>query len=155
MNAPRTLGSYFVTGKRDNGETFAKCTDDAPQWLRDAIMTAHDSDLPNDWVYAECRAACEAIDEGSLGANDDDDGRDDGRDHADGRVDVYTRALFMWAADMCLTDTFASAEQDAEDGAGTLEGTTVQQLTVIQYYAIRRIAAIMCEAYHAAKEAAE
>ena len=132
MTTTRKLGSYFVKGKRNNGETFVTCTDDRPEWLHDAIHEAHGSDLPDDWVYAECEAACDAIDDGSL------TGDDSVHEFADARVDVYTRDLYRWAADKCLSDTYASAESDASDCG--MPDETEKRIAIIQYHAIARIA---------------
>lgn len=139
------LGTWFQTGKRDNGDTFVSLKDDRPDWLQDAVRDAHSDMLPDDWVYAECEAACNAIDEGSL--KDDDDLHE----HADGRVDIYTRARFQWAADKCNSILFAEAEErakDASDGSGDI----AEQLRLIQYHAIAAIATTMLDA---AKEAAD
>ena len=56
--------SHFVIHTRADGETFTTLADDAPAWLQEAVREAHQGDLPNDWVYAECRAAAEAFDAG-------------------------------------------------------------------------------------------
>jgi hypothetical protein len=137
------LGSFFVTGKRDNGEMFVSLKDERPEWLHEAVHAAHGSDLPNDWIYAECRAACDAIDDGSLTlAEDSDDGL---HEHADSRVDIYTRELYQWAADMCLSDAYANAESEAADILGD-ESDTIKRLGAIQYCAIRSIAATILDA---------
>lgn len=115
--------------------------DNRPEWLQDAIREAHCSDLPRDWIYQECEAACDAIDDGSL--SDDDSVHE----HADGRVDTYTKDRFEWSADMCLTDTFAAAESDLEDMGGESSDMT-DRIGRLQYCAIARIARIMLEAWH-------
>jgi hypothetical protein len=142
------LGSFFVTGKRDNGESFTTLRDDRPEWLQDAVREAHAGDFPNDWIYSECRAACEAIDAGDL--SDDDNLHE----HADSRVDVYTRHLYQWAADFCLSDTWANAESEVDDmGTGPMVGVTLpagssslQRITTVQYCARATIARIMLSA---------
>jgi hypothetical protein len=133
------LGSFFVTGKRNDGTPFVSLKDERPEWLHDAVHAAHGSDMPNDWIYSECAQACHAIDEESL---TDDDSL---FEHADSRVDIYTRDLYQWAADMCLSDTFAGAESEAADVLGE-ESDTVKRLSAIQCFAIQSIARIMLEA---------
>lgn len=133
------LGDFFKRDTRHDGTKFVTLADNRPDWLHDAVYEAHQSDLPNDWIYAECEAACDAIDDGSL---TDEDSL---HSHADCRVDVYTRDLYQWAADMCLSDTFAAAESDAED-IGDPPNETEKRLAQLQYYAIARIARIMLEA---------
>ncbi len=99
--------------------------------------------MPNDWIYAECRAACAAIDDESLS---DDDGYSL-HSHADSQVDTYTRDLFQWGADMCLTDTYSNAESEAED-CGFTEGATIEEhFRAIQYHAVYAIAATILGAW--------
>lgn len=134
------IGQFFETKTRDDGTKFTTLADNRPDWLHDAVYEAHQSDLPNDWIYAECEAACDAIDDGVLA---DDDSV---HEYADRRVDVYTRELYRWAADMCLSDTFAAAESDDEDVGTPDKDSTVDRLMRLQYHAIARIARIMLEA---------
>lgn len=143
----RKLGSFFVKLERnaeDPASVAVTLTDDHPEWLKEAIYDAHDGTGPNDWVYEECLAACDAIDDGSLTCGDD------AHEHADGRVDVYTQARFVWAACFCLSSLFAEAEEQAKDGADGIEDVG-DHLGRVQYYAIERIARIILDAY-AAKE---
>lgn len=135
------LGSFFETRKRDNGDEYSTLIDSRPEWLHNAVREAHSGDLPNDWIYLECRAACDAIDEGSLR---DDDAM---HEYADGRVDVYTQALYQWAADFCLSRVWAEAESEAEDFG--VEGAIEDKLRSIQFCAIRRIAQAMLDAMRA------
>jgi len=140
------LSKFFVDDKRDNGESFVKTTDDRPEWLQDAIREAHCSDLPNDWIYETSRAVCGAIDDGAL---TDDDSL---HEWSDSYVDVYTRDRMQWVSDMCLSGTFANAENEAEDmGCETTDMT--ERAGVLQYCAIRNIASIILQAYQSAKEA--
>lgn len=116
-----------------------------PDWLHDAIRTAHASDLPNDWIYEECQAACDAIDEGSLTDEDSI------HEYADGRVDVYTKARYDWAAQFCLSTTYADAESEDNDCGG--EGSDVaERLGRLQYFAIARIARTILEAHDEQKD---
>jgi hypothetical protein len=133
------LRSHWVCAVRTNGEAYCHLADDAPQWLKDAVHEAHQTDLPNDWIYNECRAACDAIDDERL---QDEDGM---HGHCDGRVDVYTKVLYRWAADMCLSDTWACAEENAEEMGD--EGTMVDRLMRIQLCAIESIASTILHAW--------
>ncbi|HEV2310777.1 MAG TPA: hypothetical protein VGU73_09645 [Acidimicrobiia bacterium] len=135
---------YFTTGTRESGKTFTKLTDDAPEWLKTAVREAHQGTLPNDWIYAECRAAVEAVDSGALDVEDEDD--DDVHNHADAQVDVYTQELFQWAADFCLTDTFSAAEEEAENMGYGEDDDVSKRLAAIQYAALRHIADTMKQA---------
>ena len=143
----KPLASHFVTKKRGRGPkapTFVSLKDTRPDWLRAAVYAAHCEDLPNDWIYAECLAACEAIDAGDLGNSVYQE--DMIHEYADSRVDIYTRDLYQWAADFCLSNTFAGAESSAAD-MGEADGRDmVDRIKVLQYLAIENIARIMLDA---------
>jgi hypothetical protein len=146
------LGSFFVTGKRNDGTPFVSLKDERPEWLHDAVHAAHGSDMPNDWIYRECEAACDAIDEGRF------NGRywqDNVSEHADGRVDVYTRKLYQWAADFCLSDTFAEAQSRADEFGSPSDASQEKRIAIIQYCAIERIANVMIEAWREEGERAD
>jgi hypothetical protein len=78
----------FETRTRDNGETFVALTDDAPEWLRDAVYDAHGGLLPDDWTYAACSNLLDLL------AECDDVDADP---YFDDDVDVYTSDLLDWA----------------------------------------------------------
>ena len=132
--------SPFETKTRDAGERFVTLTDDAPEWLQEAVRLAHHDTMPHDWVYAECEAAYDAY--------QDQEGRPDDHEHTDGRVDVYTKELYAWAADMCLTDLYSEAESRANE-LGTKCEDTSQRLASIQYCAIELIATVIFDAIEA------
>jgi hypothetical protein len=143
------FSKHFVSDKRDNGETFTTLKDDRPEWLQDAVREAHQTDLPNDWIYGECKAAVEAFDEGSLTDEDSI------HEYADGRVDIYTKDVYQWAADMCLSSTFSYAEEEAEGMGVDLKGGVVKLLQTVQYCAISTIARTMLEACTKAERGAD
>jgi hypothetical protein len=138
--------AHFEKRGRENGEAFITLKEDAPGWLRDAVYEAHDGALPNDWVYAECFAACEAIDEGSITVSPEiDDDMEDVHGYVDARVDIYTKDRFRWAADMCLTELFANAEERATELCSDAM-PMADRLGAVQYAAIERITEAMLEA---------
>lgn len=130
-----TIASYFKSGTRDNGERFVTLTDERPEWLQDAVRDAHRGTMPNDWIYDECRAAVEAFEDQTI------EDEDDVHEYVDGRVDVYTKALYQWAADFCLTDTWSEAEVEAAEFGEIPE--TERLIAQIQYCVIRYIAEVM------------
>ena len=133
----------FETRKRANGETFVTLGDDAPEWVRDAVYEAHGGDMPDDWTLAECSAAFDACESGELADEDAIHA------YAEGRVDVYTAALYRWAADHCLGDVFGRADDEADE-TGPYK-TTVDRLTAVQYHAIASIARTIRDAYFGRK----
>jgi hypothetical protein len=132
---PTDIASNFERKERAQGESYITLKDDHPEWLKDAVHEAHHDTLPNDWIYEECHAAVEAFDTGCLL---DEDAV---HQYVDGRVDTYTRDLYQWAADFCLTDTWAEAEADAKEMG--LPEETEKRIACIQYAAIRHIAETM------------
>jgi hypothetical protein len=142
-----TFASHFKTETRADGAHYVTLVEGKPEWLQEAVREAHQGTLPSDWIYAECKAAVEAFDAGELA---DEDAV---FDHVEGRVDVYTKSLYQWAADFCLTGTWASAEQEATDMG--LPDETEKRIAAIQYAAIRHVADAMRDACaRAAKEGA-
>jgi len=141
-----SYASHFETKTRTSGEKFVTLADSRPGWLHEAVRTAHQGTLPNDWIYAECEAAALAFDDGQL------DDEDDVHMYVDGRIDIYTKDLYQWAADFCLTDTWAEAEVEARDMG--LPEETEKRIACIQYAAIRHIAETMREACMEARDEA-
>lgn len=130
----------FVTKTRDDGTEYTTLSDGAPEWLTEVVREAHDGSLPNDWVYSECRAAFEAERDEST------DVSDWVHEHSDSQVDIYTNALYQWAADLCGSSLFAAAEEEA-NGMGIADNASIEdRLKAIQYCAIARIAALIAQA---------
>lgn len=133
--------TYFVTKQRNNGGEYVALTDESPAWLLEAVREAHQGTLPNDWIFAECQAAVEACDKGDINEGEL-------YDYVNGRTEVYTRDLFLWAADMCVSDIWALAEESANEIG--MPDSTIDRIAAIQAEAIRYIAEIMvkaCEAH--------
>jgi hypothetical protein len=86
---------YFETRKRESGESFVTLTDDRPEWLHDAVMAAHDDELPNDWRYETCRDIVQALAE----LDDDADMDDAPWQIADMLTPAYNAQRVGWLAD--------------------------------------------------------
>lgn len=142
------IGSFFEKKTRDDGSVFVTLADNRPDWLYDAVYDAHQGDPPCDWIYAECEAAADAIDDESL------TDEDDLHEHADSRVDIYTKELFRWQADMCLTSTYSYAEERASE-LGTETKDMVKAVMALQYCAIETIANTILQAWLLEKQQAE
>lgn len=82
-----TYHQYFTQSKRYNGDVFYKLTDNAPEWLSDAIRDAHAGMMPDDYTYEWAYdAAC---------AYDDLDGDMDNA-ISDLEAEPYYKALAAW-----------------------------------------------------------
>lgn len=133
------LPKYFTSRKRANGENYYTLTDDAPEILKSAVRNAHFGDLPNDWVYDVAAEAWQEATRHGLTS-------EDVPQYADGLVSVYTKEIYQWAADMCLTYTYSAAKDMAED-CGALTGDPEKQLRAIQYFATEAIVQAMVDAH--------
>lgn len=76
------MREFFTRNDRD----VTRLTDDAPDWLYDAVKEAHDEELPNEWRFRHCHAIAVAIDEGDS----------DAFEIAGNLVDIYTPMLIEW-----------------------------------------------------------
>lgn len=89
---------FFEVRERASGESFVTLTDDAPDWLRDAVYEAHDDEMPNDWRYQVCADIFESLDLEPEG---------DAFELADVLADVYTGDLFSWYGDHLARQGYA------------------------------------------------
>ncbi len=134
------MKSPFVTKTREpSGTEYVTLADNAPKWLYNTVRDAHQGDMPNDWIFQVCKDAYEA---------EDLDPTADGAIHefADSSVDIYTKDLYQWAADMCLTSTYSNAQSNAEDFGQSNAQPIKDQLKIIQYCAIAYIAEVIANA---------
>lgn len=92
-NLARALADSFEQRTRDNGETFYCLTDNAPEWMREAMRDAHGDMLPDDTRYRMIRSAVYSLTDYSP-----DDWEDCLHEMADSLVDVYTADLTAWLA---------------------------------------------------------
>ena len=140
------LASFFETRTRDNGDKFVTCIDTTPEWLAAAIRDAHQGDMPSDWIFETIKATCEAIDDGPFDA-------DSIGEFADANLEIYTKALYQWAADMCGSSTYSAAEEQASEvGSCDANASIEDRIRVIQYYAIQYIADSILQARDANPE---
>ena len=128
------MTNYFETRTRDNGETFVTRTDDAPDWLADAVRAAHDDEFPNDWRYVTCRAIFEAFEDGSS----------DPSEVADSLVDVYTADLFEWlAGDLGRS---AYVDEAMTEGLTSPSSSIEERIRLGQYLCIEAMVRVLAEA---------
>lgn len=140
------MKQYWKTGERiltgGAGEQYSYLTDDAPEWLKVAVRDAHMGTLPNDWIYAECRAACEAIESGDLT-------RERFEDYADIRIDIYTSDLAKWEYDLKQTLLMAEARERLKDMSYTSFGIDEDErrMQLLQYAAISLVCEVIMQAW--------
>lgn len=134
------LTSYFQRKTRDDGSTFVTLTDDAPEWLRDAVYAAHDGEMPNDWRYSMCESIVDAL--ADYGYPTDDDAGEWG-EIADSHVEVYNHQLAQWLADNVEREQYVSAWHD---DYGSQYDEIWSSLRGAQYVALSQMVAILADA---------
>jgi hypothetical protein len=90
---------YFETGVRtDSGKSFVKCTEDAPEDLKELIYQIHnksfDGCFPNDWIYEIIWEAFEALEKDKL-------------EDISIEADIYDRELYEWLGN-CFSDEYCN-----------------------------------------------
>lgn len=92
------MSKAFVTGTRDNGETYDFVPNDhKEECIQDVIYAAHLDTMPNDWHYKAIRLAVDYISE--CVTDPGDDMSDHAHSFADGVSPVYTHELLKWLSD--------------------------------------------------------
>jgi hypothetical protein len=145
-----TFSNFFTVNTDTDGKRYTALTDDCPDWLRAAVVAAHRGSPPSDWVHVECRDAAIAFDEEVISDPTDDDAI---YEYIDDRVTASARELYQWAADLCTTELFAAAEQDAaelEDPEAPRVRRGPPGLKSVQYSAIKHVVDTVCLACLAA-----
>lgn len=85
----------FEIATRDDGESYVRRCDDAPEWVGDLVRAAHDF-LPDDWRYASIWAALGAIED--AGAESELACAHLRHEWADDNVDTYSSDRVAWLA---------------------------------------------------------
>ena len=97
MNTRKTLATLFasslVTRHRNDDSTYICTVDNAPEWIKEAIHSAHGDMLPDDWRYRMISRVAD-----SLTDTAPDDWQECATEIADSCVDVYTGRLTDWLA---------------------------------------------------------
>lgn len=81
--------TFFMKDKRNDGAEFWK-TENAPEWLSNLCMDAHESMLPEDWKYGFIVEALDAL------SSDEHDDPSEARDSLE--PDIYNHELHRWLA---------------------------------------------------------
>lgn len=146
------IGHFFVGAVRSDGSEYVLLTDDAPDWLKDAVREAHDFELPDDWRYATAAAIAVSLDEAL-----DEEGVDgwgwDGWDDwvmstAEALVDVYNTDLARWLAGDVRRGEYVDRSID-EFGATDVGADVFRSIRVGQFYCIEEMARVLLAAWGA------
>lgn len=89
------LAASFITDARINGDRFAKLTDDAPEWVKDAVYSAHDGRMPDDGIYNLCASIASDLTEYDMTGKCPEDHL---REIADNSVSCYHMDRYRWLA---------------------------------------------------------
>ena len=121
----RQLADAFTTSTRASGEEYHKLRDDAPEWTKAVPKNAHDAvdgRLPCDWLY---RLAANAAD-WAAGFGEAEAARDAVCEFADDSTDVYTNALYLWAASPANRALCDRAAEEFGGGPATIDTAAVE-----------------------------
>jgi len=132
------MREFFEVRKRDNGEGFYTLTDDAPEWLRDAVMAAHGEESPNDWRYDMCDSIADRIDDIGDALTDDD-----AHEIADGLVDIWNAGRTAWLAGDLSRATYVDDAVSECIGDGS---SIIDMIGVGQYLCLRDMASVLIAA---------
>lgn len=124
---------------RDNPRGVWTLKDESPEWMRDAMHSAHsDGRLPDDWIFENCASMLDRIAECEH-ADDCDT-----CEIADAHVDIYTADLTAWCASS-LRNVEACDEAVSEGLAGD-DADLVRRMSVGQYILLDRACAALIAA---------
>lgn len=151
----KEFADAFTFGNRaSTGERYTFLRDGSPEWMKDAVYSAHGSGqfLPNDWIYLVCRSAAQDMaSEESESARDWRDSRS--HDWADGEVDTGDASALAWGSDNY--GLASQYEYEAEAELGKIGGSAARRLQVAQFFAASAIGNAIAEAIQAQVDAAE
>lgn len=113
-HALRFFVSSFTENSRADGSSFLCLKPDSPEWMRTAIMLAHDEEWPNNSRYTLIRDALQSLSDYS--PSNEEEARDVLWDIAINLIPVYTSELLGWfsANPSRLFDCDSAAEETGE-----------------------------------------
>lgn len=111
--AATQLSDAFETRTRANGEVFKCLKDGSPEWIEEAVQSAHGDMMPNDWSYRLISHIASSIDE-YASDNDIDELRDLDSEIIDRAIPVYTRDQLDWLSSNL--ERLGYCDQAREDG---------------------------------------
>jgi len=136
----RNITRFFERKHRDNGEAFYCLTDNAPDWLTDAVREAHDDEFPNDWRYNICHSIISDLDDATAPTDDDDM-----HESADTLVDIYNSDRLTWLHDSL--GRIAYCDEAQSDGLTAEPADVFGIIGAGQYVCILQMAYVLRDAY--------
>lgn len=141
------FAAAFTTDTRNDGATFYKLADGSPKWMSDAVMTAHDDIMPNDWVYEQCSRVADR-----MADTDPEKWEDYCGEWADSMVDIYNADRTAWLASHLA---FAAVVDDAVEELGHSDQGIFGDIGIGQYVFIQQIAGYLIQAVNNKAEASD
>lgn len=131
------LSEAFEHKERDQpnefgDKDFVSLRKGSPEWMTDAVRTAHDGIMPNDWIYAACNSMADHMAE-----REPEEWDDAVSEWADGEVDVYNAARTRWLAAHL---DFGAAVDEAVEELGHSDQGVFGDIGLGQYRVLERIA---------------
>lgn len=133
----------FSEQTRDDSSHFFILPESASEWMRDALRSAHDEELPNDWRFGMVRSIAYAIAE----CESIENAREDAMEIADRLADIYTGRLLNWYAEM--PSRLDYCDQYRETFGADAADTTLSHLMAAQAYAIEQMIHVILNACEA------
>jgi hypothetical protein len=143
----KQLVDAFTTDTRNDGTAFTKLRDGSPQWMTDAIHTAHGDILPLDWIYEHCGRMAEKMTD-----YEPEQWDDSVSEWADSLVDVYNYDLARW---LSLHLDFPGFVDEAVGEFGHSANGVMGDIAQGQYKLLEQIAYAMLSAVNEQAEAAD
>lgn len=130
-------------------ETITVLRNERPQWVYDAVYSAHSDFLPDDWRFDKIQDAFGAIHD----ASDDADLTEVGDEFADGAVDIYNHGRLQWLASNLNRPSYCDAARD--EGLISEDADMVDRAGMGQYMEAREIWGAVVSALENACEEAD
>lgn len=96
------LSRSFTTSTRADGSTYTHLTDDAPEWVKDAVREAHAEFLPEDTRYAMIAEVAAKLDDLVVEGLDIEDLNDSAYEGIDDLIPDYNWERLQWLASSIL-----------------------------------------------------
>ena len=134
----KNFHNSFEIAQRDNGEEFSHLSNNAPEWMKNAVRSVHGNQLPNDYIYSMCHDVTLIIADDYDQYDDWDEMCDNGIDSeiADGQVPVYNADRVKWLASNLYNAEYVD---EAQEELGFEKFNTFEAIGMGMYYQAREL----------------